>query len=184
VWNDWGTPGEPDNLLQKVGVKIYSDIPDPDGTGPLFSMPGDELWTQGFLPDQYTVRHYGQGDQGWIAPWFDAGYDNHNHVNYYQVNIENIENPFSQEKDNIYWLGVALNVAHGIGWKTSDNHFNDDAVYWNPTMTEWMELYDPVTGESLDMAFVITGIPEPATLTLTLLAGGAVVTMRRRRVRR
>ena len=39
-----------------------------------------------------------------------------------------------------------------IGWKTSQNHWNDDAVYM---YNQWYELIDPVTQESLDLAFVI-----------------------------
>jgi len=65
--------------------------------------------------------------------------------------------------DEYYW-----------GWKTSESdHFNDDAVYRDriefvpggpEVWDEWKEMYHPLTGESMDLAFVIT--PEPATMAL------------------
>jgi hypothetical protein len=61
------------------------------------------------------------------------------------------------------------------GWKTSLDHWNDDAV-WSVPGTIWQELRDPATGESLDLAFVIT--PEPATLSALLL--GILALCRRR----
>ncbi len=85
------------------------------------------------------------------------------------MNIPQIANPFIQEEGTIYWLGlhiVPVNVGPEAGWKTSLDHWNDDAAYY---YTDWNELVDPITGESLDMAFVIT-IPEPATLLLLAVA--------------
>ena len=54
-----------------------------------------------------------------------------------------------------------------IGWKQSGSaHFNDDAVWYSKSSGRWMELRDPQTRESIDLAFVITGgqpapTPEP-----------------------
>ncbi len=36
--------------ITNIHVSIHSDIPDPDGDGPLYSMPGDLLWEQDFHP--------------------------------------------------------------------------------------------------------------------------------------
>ncbi len=63
-----------------------------------------------------------------------------------------------------------------IGWKTSLNHWQDAAVYWDGG---WNQLTD------LDLAFVIT--PEPSTLAM-LLGGGLIgllaYCVRRRRNRK
>jgi hypothetical protein len=79
-----------------------------------------------------------------------------------------------------------------FGWKTSGSpHFNDDAVFTdvftvglNPHTVPtgpWRELRDPRSGESLDLAFVITGIPEPSSVVLMFLGvAGALVFIRRR----
>jgi hypothetical protein len=64
-----------------------------------------------------------------------------------------------------------------VGWKTSWMHWNDDAVWRLVGGMPWYELTDPITGESLDMAFVIT--PEPTTMAL--LGLGAMALMRRKR---
>jgi hypothetical protein len=84
-----------------------------------------------------------------------------------------------------------------FGWKTSRDHFNDDAVFidlpdiWNlpvdtilppnapGTALPWNEMRYPIThpftGESIDLAFVIT--PEPASLALLSL--GVLALMKR-----
>ncbi len=84
------------------------------------------------------------------------------------------------------------------GWKTADvdrypdpytgQHYEDDAVWIDvdtmgsnghvvPEPSMWNELYDPFTGDSLDLSFVIT--PEPATLGVLLLGGLALFRRRR-----
>ena len=114
--------------------------------------------------------------------WYDPTTDPetvlpNNHDGYYQVNIVDIPNPFVQTFGEIYWLAISVetaDAAYEFGWKTSNDHWNDDAVYYQDG---WQELIDPIVStESLDMAFVIT--PEPATLCL--LALGGLCVMRRR----
>jgi len=155
-WYSWAhdQPG----TIAYVHVSIHADIPDPDGEGPLYSMPGDVLWERTFFPDQITTRWYGEG----LQSFWDAGGGPipNDHVTYYQCNITNISDPFSQEMGTIYWLALSIGindpVSTHIGWKTSQDHFNDSAVRWNPGVG-WEELREPSTGAPLDMAFVITG---------------------------
>lgn len=157
-----------------VHLSIHSD----DRTGS-FSKPGELLWESEFQPGQFTTRFYGEGDQGWYDPntgqWIE-----HDHTMYFQMNIEEIMEPFIQEEGTIYWLDVSVMLddpAAQIGWKTSRDHFEDDAVWGDFPNPDWQELIDPITGESLDMAFVIT--PAPATLALFGLAGLAAGRRRR-----
>lgn len=150
-------------ILQGGVVRIYSDSPDPDGTGPLFSHPNELKWEWIFGPDDFTSRLDGLGPQGWYNPRNQEVYlPNHN--NYYQLNLIDIPNPFEQQEGEVYWLALQLNATFAMGWKTSLDHWNDDATYRSSTTGDWQELRDPYTGESLDMAFVIT--PEPATICL------------------
>ncbi|MHC4757732.1 MAG: DUF7901 domain-containing protein [Planctomycetota bacterium] len=146
--------------LGPVTASIYSN--DPCGPGG-YSEPNELLWQQTF-PDLDPI-YYGDGDQGWYDPmWI---YNLHDHSEYYQVNITDIQEPFIQQKDEIYWLAIRL-TPPGVGWKTSLDHFMDNAVWTYitpdpcaiPPADGWGELNDPCMGGPLSFAFVITGEPE------------------------
>src|SRR5207247_3055936 len=101
---------------------------------------------------------------------------------------------FFQTNGTIYWLDVQVQPqppgdAQGpfvFGWKTSTNHFNDDAVFGDNTTFGgapgfWRDLHDPATGQSLDMAFALTTIPEPAPFALLAFGGALMLVLRQRR---
>ncbi len=161
-------------------VSIHSDIPDPDGTGPEFSKPGDLLWQRIFYPEEVAVRPWGTGEQGWYDPNIPM-WNRPDHHQTYQYNIETIVDPFIQQAGTIYWLDISVESNYGEwGWKTSSMHWNDDGVwadYVPGGQTPWEELRDPITQESLDMAFVITPEPGAALLALSFV----VILARRRR---
>lgn len=180
LWNSWAQ--------DQIGVidKIYVTIWDDDRSDPAYSRPGAPLWSAVF--DTFTVRPYGQGDQGFWDP--SQGYDPpawalNDHTLFDQINITDIEDPFYQEEGEIYWLSVYVSYPAGTtqaptGWKTTLDHFEDGAVYNLPTVG-WVPLYDPALfaqgiEEPLDFAFVIT--PEPTTLML--LGMGVLMLVRRR----
>ncbi len=149
---------------------------------------------------EVTERLYDAGDQGWFDP-HDGTYNPVDHQEIYQYNIDmrDLANVFHQEEGNIYWLQITAILDETQsppgaqwGWKTTRDHWNDDAVYWDSQTTVpdgfphetwndlpvYIELRDPQDQEiSLDMAFVIT--PEPATLGLLLIGGLALLRRRR-----
>ena len=152
-----------------IHISIYSDIPATESnTG--HSMPGTLLWDRTFTSGQYYSGPDETGDQGWFDP-ITGDAILHDHKTYGIVNIENIDAPFLQQEGTIYWLAAQVSTLtpYEDGWKTSENHWNDDAVYLSPT-GGWQELRypsnDPLgrSGNSIDLAFVIT--PEPATIAL------------------
>jgi len=178
--------------IDSIHLSIHKDIPDPDGpTGPLYSMPGKLLWEQDIT--DFVISGPFTGQQGWYNPNTGEAIKP-DHCMYHQINIENIIDPFIQKEGTIYWLDIQVDVPYlpptggtgGLdpnqpewGWKTSLDHWNDDAVYSDSGMGPWYELYDPIITppQSLDMAFVIT--PEPGTIVL--LGLGSLVLIRRRK---
>ncbi|MBI4578500.1 MAG: PEP-CTERM sorting domain-containing protein [Planctomycetes bacterium] len=177
-WGSWY--GDIVGAISWVQISIHADIPDPDGPGPEYSKPGELLWLQVFYPTQFTVRPWDTGQQGWYDPNLEY-WRRPDHSQTWQYNIVNIPDPFIQQKGTVYWLDISVESNYGEwGWKTSYLHFNDDAVwadYVPGGQTPWQELRDPITGQSLDLAFVIT--PEPATVVLLL--GGLALLRRFRR---
>ncbi|MHC4499774.1 MAG: DUF7901 domain-containing protein, partial [Planctomycetota bacterium] len=67
---------------------------------------------------------------------------------------------FHQRVGEMYWLEVSIATTGGsIGWKTSLDDFEDNAVWWDSGAGDWQELFDPITSEALNLAFVIAGTP-------------------------
>jgi hypothetical protein len=173
-WGSWREDFE--SPIAAIHLSIHDNIPQgPDG----YSIPGEPLWETTLAPGMWIERFWDEGDQGWFDP--NTGeYWEHDHFVMWQYNVFLPEDLwFWQEEGTIYWLDISVTPEDPIaqwGWKTSLDHWNDDAVWGDYPVEWWGELHDPINGESLDMAFVIT--PAPGTLALLALAGLA---SRRRR---
>lgn len=163
--------------LPWIRVSIFSN--NPQGPGG-WSEPLEPLWNREFLSGQFIIAGPWQGDQGWFMP--PSEYWQHDHINYYQINIKNITNPFNQTKGIIYWLVIQMPVVQplSVGWKTSKDDFMDNAVWGMPG--NWYPLEDPITQKPINFAFVITGkVPHPnlscdGSLKWTSVKPGATVT--------
>lgn len=161
--------------INSIHVSIHRNI---IPNGQPYSRPGALLWERQFTPTDFTVRLFGTGDQGWYVPE-NGFYEPSDHLNFYQMNIENIVDPFIQEEGTIYWLDISVNAVTPIGWKTSmSQQFMDTSVWGILPDPIWMPIFDPRPGKAqlpLDLAFVIT--PEPGVLLL--LVAGTLVLRRR-----
>jgi hypothetical protein len=184
-------------LLLGLNVAIFENIPATDGG---FSRPGELLWSAGGpIPfgDEFdfATAPGGTGAQGWYDP-YTGEYIPNDHDSYFQINLTNIKEPFTQKEGEIYWLGISIDTSAADGWKTADlskypppytgSHFEDDAVFRNLTDGSWRELHYPdghrLEGQSIDLAFVIT--PEPGSMGPLMLAGALLLSRRRRHQRR
>ena len=181
----------PDDLVPvSVRFSIYKDD-DPTG-----NKPGTLAWQRDFAGADNVEIAYGGGEyQGWYDPSrVPPEINTNDHYDYWQLNVDNIVDPFEQTEGEIYWLGLQLAMLGpdgapfaGVGWKTAHvdsypaphtgSHYGDDAVWATlGASPQWNELIDPLTEASLDLAFVITGepitddIPEPATCALAAMA--------------
>jgi len=143
-----------------INVSIWSD----NATGN-YSHPETMLWNE--TVTEFNISGPWYGMEGFYSPDIEQ-YEEYNHEEYYQIDIENITDPFIQENGTIYWF--VLNMPYSpeeywlMGWKTTTDNWNDAAVWgydegMGPFYQEWNNLSDPLTNESLDFAFVITGEP-------------------------
>ena len=186
-WGSW--KNDDVGTIDFFYISIWLD--DPPGPGgyfddnpysmPLYRQPDGslgEVWYYGVYPGEFTSRLYGTGNQGWYDP-HDGSFLVGDHFQVFQYNVDcsTLPNPFIQEQGQIYWLMIQAHSSDGTewGWKTSLDHWNDDATYFDAytvvppgyphsgwtDLPAWMELFDPLNGDSLDMAFVITGPEEP-----------------------
>ena len=166
-------------------IQIWSNVA-ADGAG--FSHPGEPLWTTFFDTSMPNVRMDldGTGDQGWLEPPTTSARPDHTQI--YQISLVT-DDSFTQTAGEIYWLTANLlatdTTAPGveeIGWKTSIDHFQDAAVYYDPvSAVGWSPLADLPPGTApLDLAFVITPIPEPATVLLVILGAMSMIACSRR----
>jgi len=173
------------DAITSITLKIFSDKPANPSTGAP-SQPKTQLWAGTLSPPQFTVSSaVGPNAQGWYQPYDQQWwYPDHNY--YYEVTANNLPSAYTQQSGTIYWLYVQVALAGGggikkVGWKTSLDHWNDNAVFWDLSLGTWRAISDPRpdhAGQPVDMAFVI--IPEPATLALMGL-GACLVLLRRSR---
>jgi len=144
-WGSWKNDIEDPITVFILG--IHEDIPADPQNPACHSRPGEMLW---FYPcEDYIVAEPVEppNTQGWYDP-STAEIINDDHENYWQYNVFLPELEwFWQEEGNIYWLSImCVNNDHENmtwGWKTTQNHWNDDAVYANGSEYNWLHMYEP-----------------------------------------
>jgi hypothetical protein len=170
IWGSWLDdglpPGGPEDVV--FTLSLHEDIPvGPNG----YSQPGDIIRVWEFQPFDYTARVWLDGvNEGWMDPP-DAYFPNADFTiwqyNFHIPEAEQFVQQGTPDNPVVYWLDVKAMPADGaslFGWKTSIDHWNDDAVWgdgFEPYFGPWFELIYPpnheYAGISIDLAFVIVG---------------------------
>lgn len=212
IWGSWlydqlpsNAVGQPDAGNVRFKLSIHDDIP---ATPTSHSRPvNPPLWTKVFGPGDFVVRQDGDpGPELFYNPNTNQYMGTDTQIWQYNFYIDPTE-AFLQvgtpDVPKVYWLDVQAEVIDQnavFGWKTSEQHWNDDAVYGDTVFggdpDVWNELVYPSTplppgyplptqqhpyaGNSMDLAFALTTIPEPSTTAFVAFALIALLRMRRR----
>ncbi|MFZ1947070.1 MAG: GEVED domain-containing protein [bacterium] len=171
IWGSWlddYLPYGTDPNAVVFTLSIHADVPAGPGS---YSMPGEVLWYRRLQPGEFTSRIWVQGTpEGWMNPpeqYFFPGDYTCWQYNFFIPPTQAFHQLGSSSNPIIYWLDVKAEPLDGgasFGWKTSLSHWNDDAVWGmglEPYFGPWYELRYPAGheywGQSIDLAFVITG---------------------------
>jgi hypothetical protein len=168
-WGSW--KGDEKGQIRVIHLSIHEDIPaEQSPTG--YSMPGELLWEMDFYNYDETVYADVPGEWWWdpytgeLIPMAD--YVIWQYDIYIDPDVAFVQQG-TQSDPIVYWLDIYVKLDPAVGgefgWKTSVDHWNDDAVYYQNDDPYWFELIyppnHPYHGESIDMAFRITGEDEP-----------------------
>jgi hypothetical protein len=178
----WGSypqqqPGTPLKHPDRFLIRFWTDVPAGADSNMPWSHPGQPIWP--IVSENYRVEPVG----------YDIDVEKYLRNNEivrvdqaFQYNLTlKPEEYFRQDPgNNIYWVSIQAqynNPGPGDvwGWKTRPHFFNDDAVTGGPIGDDsggfWWEPVIGPDGQSWDMAFELTTVPEPSTFVL--LAMGA-----------
>lgn len=206
IWGSWfndrlpqipGTADNGDPTAVKFTLSIWTDIPAVPGQ--LHSMPGEKLREYVFEAGDFQARVWKEvpDGEGWFHPNGQTPYVYPADQIIWQYNFD-LRDPFLQvgtpEQPVVYWLALQAEPLYQgdepddwthFGWKSSIEHWNDDAVWGDDPQDQppWRELIYPFGHEyetqSIDLAFVI--VPEPATLMVLALGLISASMLRRSR---
>jgi hypothetical protein len=176
IWGSWYGDWYPfgaDPGAVEFTLSFHSDIPDSlSGTG--YSMPDEPLWVRRFLPGEFFFEEYATNlEEGFMWPpdYYEWPADFTCWLYTFRIDpAEAFLQEGTPEEPIVYWLDCQAaphDMDAQFGWKTSLDHWNDDAVwgeglepYWGP----WWELRyppnHPFFPESIDLAFSVTSEPD------------------------
>jgi hypothetical protein len=175
IWGSWYhdiTPQGANNVV--FTLSLHADIPDPDGNGPLFGMPGPVLWMHTFQPGTFQTALYGGNlQEGFWDPRDSASFEFPGDTMCFQYTFHLApDDAFCQQgsaaQPIVYWLDVqaqALGTTQArFGWKTSLQHQGSRAVWGQgvePYPGPWNELryppQHPLNPKGIDLAFSVNG---------------------------
>jgi hypothetical protein len=142
-WGSWknGMTGQIDHFVLAIAADIPADPP-----AIPYSRPGTTLWEAeiwDFVPRPIDPPSM----EGWYDPFTGEVIWN-DHQAYFQYNIFLPESQwFWQEAGTTYWLNISAVLVGPTtaqwGWKSTQNHWNDDAVWAEWYSLNWVDLWEP-----------------------------------------
>ena len=167
-WGAW--KNEDVGLVTTFVLSIHADIPADPPLVP-YSRPGDALWE--FYAEEFD---YTPIDPPTTEGWYDPATGEvipDDHTAYWQYNICLPEpNWFWQDSSTIYWVNISAIVADPLtttwGWKSTQDHWNDDAVwaYWDEL--DWIDIWEP-TDPQMNIFWIAL---DPSGMIIPSLTGG------------
>jgi hypothetical protein len=155
-WGGWRHAEDGEVLL--FNIRLHADIPaDQSGTG--YSVPGAAL-IEWIVTTWSEVPHNPPTLEGWYNPMTQFVYpDDHNVYTQYNVFLPG-DDWFHQDSGTIYWLSISAEVADPInsqwGWKSSVDHWNDNATFGDYFDPVFEIMYEPAVVDTLVDSFFIT----------------------------
>ena len=157
-----------EGTITLIHLSIHDDIP--ASTSPTgYSMPGDLRWKMNFTDIEQSI--YSDGElEWWWDPYLGEPIPSAERKIWELIITIPETDAFIQEGTSddpvIYWLDVYVEVEDGeFGWKTTQDHLIDDAVYYLNDDPYWFELRYPFPhpreGDSIDLACGIIGKTTP-----------------------
>ncbi|MEE9554679.1 MAG: hypothetical protein V3W18_10315 [candidate division Zixibacteria bacterium] len=144
-WGSWRN-GEEGEIYGFI-LSIHEDIPaDPENPA-CFSKPGEALWEHLVVDFIVAEPSDPPESQGWYDPsTYEIIYDHNTAYKQYNVFLPESE-WFLQEEGTVYWLNIMALVADpentAWGWKSTLDHWNDDAVFSSGPGLSWFHMYEP-----------------------------------------
>ncbi|MBS3767762.1 MAG: hypothetical protein KGY75_06560, partial [Candidatus Cloacimonetes bacterium] len=176
----WGSWYNDDYTAPTFNLTLWTDNP---GGPDLHSQPQTKVWEMFFSPDQYTDSLYHFADPGeyFYFPADGIIEPNADHQIWQYDFIIPDSLAYVQEEGMIYWLGVQVfeTGEFNFGWKTSFNHWNDDAVYGLYDGGVWYELTypeeHPYYPYSIDFSFYIDCTPTTPIVSISSIGDSICV---------
>ncbi|MGD0077411.1 MAG: right-handed parallel beta-helix repeat-containing protein [Sedimentisphaerales bacterium] len=166
LWGSWHNDVR--CQIKKIHLSIHNDKPASENYG--MSEPNTLLWSKDINATDINETLYYTVPEWWWDPYTSmfGNYPGDTQIWQYDINIP--YHAFVQQGDSnhpiVYWLDAYAELdpmdpnfpMAQFGWKTSSQHWNDDAVWLNPQYM-WNELSywsgHPYYTDSIDLAFGI-----------------------------
>jgi len=159
-WGAWRNDNNVNGHIEKFDISIRRWDWGGDAVGPV-------LWQQEFYPGDFDVQGPISCDSNWFYPFEDnlPGEDSNGNIvdaqtEYYQYNMNNINNPLLVEKDTSYWLCIGAYVQDPEtcwGWRTTNVDYYSLLPRCKADTWDQSEVIDESGYVWYDMAFVIGG---------------------------